>query len=80
MGKGNFARLGISPSAYECHVRNGVVRASERSAADECTVFGKFAGHTVYFGGFQRFHQGKGRQNGRYPFGEHGFACTGWAN
>ena len=76
MSQRDFARLRKSATSYQCHIRDGMVRTSERTFCHQGGFFVYFTRHRVYFSGFQSLMQRERRQDSRNSFGQHGFSCT----
>ena len=72
----DFTRLGIGAPAHHGDLRNGVVRASERTNGDEGRVFSQFSGYGMYLGGFQAFGERKGRKDAGKAFCHHRLAAS----
>src|SRR6266436_4601073 len=64
----NLPRPRDRPTANQACVRNGVMRRTERTQADQSSPRVEHAGHAVNLGGLERFFESKGRQDGRHAF------------
>ena len=73
----DFTRLWIIASTHQSHLRNGVVRRSERALTDEAGVTIQLSCHTVNLSGFQAFCQRQRGKNARKAFGHHRLT-TAW--
>src|SRR5574344_1415834 len=76
----NLARLGVGASANQRHIRNGMVRRTERALRHQRRFPSYQSRHRMYFGGFKRLTQRQRRQYGRYSFCQHRFSGTRRAN
>ena len=57
MGQTDFTRLRIIASTHQGYLRNGVVRSTEGTLADEARVATELSCHTMNLGGFQALCQ-----------------------
>jgi hypothetical protein len=77
VGQADFAGTGIGRASDEPDIGDGVMGGAEGAAADEAFPRRDQPGDTVDAGGFDGFFEGKGREDGGEPFGQHAFSRTG---
>ena len=76
MSQTDLSRLRISSPAYHRHIRNGMMRRTERTLYHQGSLHPYLSCYRMDLRCLQRFMQGERRKNSRQPFCQHRLAAS----